>query len=134
MSRERRQIAELPDPFVFNDGSRVQEKHEWEKRRKEIFDTVPEIEYGGLPPTPRSLDVQRLHTHREKAAYEVYRFLGAEDRIGHVFRSGGHDHNEHDWTAFLDFAQAQLQGREVKTDFNKNPFPDQVTAFSWCAP
>lgn len=68
------------------------------------------------------------------AAREVYRFLNAEDRIGHVFRPGGHEHGWADWQAFLDFAQWQLQGREPGMSFADNPYPDLQAAFSWRSP
>jgi len=72
------------------------------------------------------------------AAKEVYRFLGATDRIGQVYRPGGHDHGPEDWRAFLDFAQWHLQGiepsRAFDAPFDKNPFADMKPAFSWEAP
>ena len=44
-----------------------------------------------------------LATH--EATAEVYRLLGAEDRLGIAFRNGGHGHQSDDWTRFLDFAE-----------------------------
>lgn len=68
------------------------------------------------------------------AAREVYRFLGAEDRIGIWFREGDHDHGPADWAAFLDFADWHLQGREPARRFDENPFPEMPRAFGWRAP
>jgi fermentation-respiration switch protein FrsA (DUF1100 family) len=67
-------------------------------------------------------------------AREVYRFLGAEDRIGIWYREGDHDHGLADWQAFLDFADRQLRGMGTERDFRPNPFPDMPAAFSWTAP
>ena len=45
-------IPELPDPFQFKDGSRVQNRADWARRREEIKRTLLDLEYGPLPPTP----------------------------------------------------------------------------------
>ena len=44
----------LPDPFIFNNGSRVQSIREWEFRRVEIKEVLADIEYGHMPPAPVS--------------------------------------------------------------------------------
>ena len=46
-----------------------------------------------------------------RAAREVYRFLGAEERIGIWYREGPHQHGLEDWKAFLDFADWHLRGK-----------------------
>lgn len=71
-------------------------------------------------------------THR--AAREVYRFLGAGERIGISFRAGGHDHSPADWQAFLDFMAWQLCARPTTRRFDANPFAELAPAFSWAAP
>lgn len=68
------------------------------------------------------------------AAREVYRFLGAQERIGICYRPGEHDHGLADWEAFLDFADWQLRGQPPRRRFDANPFPDLPAAFSWTAP
>jgi len=68
------------------------------------------------------------------AAREVYRFLGAEDRIGIWYREGDHEHGPADWQAFLDFADWQLRGLQPARRFDQNPFPEMTRAFSWLAP
>lgn len=68
------------------------------------------------------------------AAREVYRFLGAEPRIGIWYREGGHEHGLADWQAFLDFADMQCKGIFHERRFDVNPFPDMAQAFSWTAP
>jgi hypothetical protein len=47
-----------------------------------------------------------LRTHH--AAREVYRLLGAPDRIGIAFRDGPHNHGPDDWRVALDFMESQL--------------------------
>lgn len=69
-----------------------------------------------------------------QAALEVYRFLGAGDRIGHYYRPGTHDHTEEDWTAFLDFTDRHLAGKTRDRSFCGSPFPNAEPAFSWKAP
>lgn len=68
------------------------------------------------------------------AAREVYRFLGAEDRIGIHYRSGAHDHTLRDWNVLLDFMDRHFRGKPSGIDFAKNPFPKLQPAFSWKAP
>ena len=67
------------------------------------------------------------------AAREVYRFLGAEDRIGIWYRPGGHDHGPQDWHAFLAFLEWQFRGIEPAVRFDEDPYPDMKPAFSWAA-
>ena len=45
-----------------------------------------------------------------EAAREVYRLLGAEERCAITMREGGHPMLMQDWTALLDFADAQMSG------------------------
>lgn len=59
------------------------------------------------------------------AAREVYRFLGAEERLGIGYREGGHAHGPSDWRAFLDFMDWQLGGKPPVSDFTRNPFPER---------
>lgn len=68
------------------------------------------------------------------AAREVYRFLGAEDKIGVWYRDGAHFHGLADWSVLLDFMDWQLRGAAPATRFNDNPFPGMPRAFSWTAP
>ena len=68
------------------------------------------------------------------AAREVYRFLGAEERIALWHREGAHEHGAVDWRAFLDYMGWQLGGETSLPDFARNPFPGLPPAFSWRAP
>ena len=69
-----------------------------------------------------------------EAAKEVYKFLGAEDKIGIWYREGLHKHSLPDWQTFLDFMAWQLEGKAPKAEFNACPFDDLPKAFSWKAP
>jgi hypothetical protein len=42
-------IAELPDPFLFEDGSRVKTPEDWRRRRGEIRELLLKYEYGTPP-------------------------------------------------------------------------------------
>jgi hypothetical protein len=44
------EIKELPDPFVFRDGTRVETRDDWERRRSELKTLIQEYAYGALPP------------------------------------------------------------------------------------
>lgn len=68
------------------------------------------------------------------AAGEVYRFLGAGDRIAFHIREGGHLHSEEDWEALLDFIKQHWAGAGPARDYNRHPYGRLEPAFSWSAP
>jgi hypothetical protein len=68
------------------------------------------------------------------AAREVYRFLGAEQRIAIHSRAGGHEHAFADWCALLDFADAQFRGAAPGLCVQSNRFPELAPAFTWKSP
>jgi dienelactone hydrolase len=45
-------VKDLPDPFVFNDGTRVTSREQWPKRREELQAMILYYEYGEMPPAP----------------------------------------------------------------------------------
>ncbi|MBP6508200.1 MAG: acetylxylan esterase [Opitutaceae bacterium] len=51
----------LPNPFVFADGSPLTSVGDWARRRRELFDLVVGLEYGGLPPAPAATHGELLH-------------------------------------------------------------------------
>lgn len=74
-------IDRLPDFFVFEDGTRVKTVEDWRKRRQEIIHTAVELEFGGMPPVPDSIRVEKL-TERGKNAtncYRVHNLIGQND-------------------------------------------------------
>lgn len=54
-------LSDLPNPFVFNDGTPLKTASEWEQRRNEIWGPTVELQYGKLPPEPEFLQVEPLH-------------------------------------------------------------------------
>ncbi|MBQ5825001.1 MAG: hypothetical protein IIW48_09375 [Clostridia bacterium] len=52
--------GKLPDPFVFDDGSRVSTREDWFRRRKEMYKNVIELQYGTMPPEPEFVEVEKL--------------------------------------------------------------------------
>lgn len=68
------------------------------------------------------------------AAREVFDFLGVPQKTGLHYRHGPHDQNLEDFTALLDFADGQLQGKTPAGKFDVLPFPDFPPAFKWAAP
>jgi endo-1,4-beta-xylanase len=66
-----------------------------------------------------------------EAARTVYDFLGVPEKIGIHYRPGGHDQNAEDWTALLDFADQQFEGKEVATRFDVMPYPADPAAMPW---
>jgi dienelactone hydrolase len=65
---------ELPDLFRFDDGTRVQSRSDWARRRAEIAGALVPIEYGELPPH------RPATTRFELKRSSVDRFGGAELR------------------------------------------------------
>lgn len=54
--------GELPDPFLLEDGSRVETAEDWELRRKEIYESAVRLQYGDVPPRPELVTVTPLYT------------------------------------------------------------------------
>jgi len=46
------ELDELPDPFKFNDGRKVSNRKDWERRRGEIRELMLDYQYGNMPPPP----------------------------------------------------------------------------------
>lgn len=59
-------LGKLPNPFVFNDGTLLKNKADWEKRRKEIYETAVELQYGTMPPAPEFLEVEPFYLGGER--------------------------------------------------------------------
>lgn len=72
-------VAELPDLFQFNDGSRLHSPADWPRRRDEIMEAILSIEYGHMPPKPAGIRVEDLHPSAVKrfggARYMQYRLV-----------------------------------------------------------
>lgn len=64
-------LGALPDPFLFEDGHRVSSREEWEERRKELYKTVVELQYGTMPPKPEFLEVECLFSGGFCSSYRI---------------------------------------------------------------
>lgn len=53
--------GQLPNPFLFDDGTAVKKPEDWEKRRAEIYKSAIELQYGTMPPKPEFLEVEVLY-------------------------------------------------------------------------
>jgi dienelactone hydrolase len=68
------------------------------------------------------------------AAKEVWKFLGAEDKMAIFYRQGKHEHNPQDFHVLMDFADQVLSSKPADTKFNDLPFPQDKKPFTWTAP
>jgi hypothetical protein len=71
-----------------------------------------------------------------RGAGPVFDFLGAADKLGIYFRTGGHAQNEDDWGTLADFADKVFFGKKPASGkrFDVLPFPDAPKPFSWSMP
>jgi len=53
-------VKPIPDPFLFNNGTRVTTTADWEIRRTEIAEIIQTVEYGHLPGRPDAIKVTQL--------------------------------------------------------------------------
>jgi hypothetical protein len=51
-------IEELPDPFIMEDGTRVETLADWEKQREYLKAMIQHYEYGFRPPVPEDVTVR----------------------------------------------------------------------------
>ena len=67
-----------------------------------------------------------------RGAKPVFEFLGAGDKLGIYFRTGGHAQNEDDWRTLVDFADKIFFGKVPAGGkrFDQLPFPDAPKPFS----
>ena len=78
-------IKELPDPFLFRDGSRVKTKEDWARRREELRALILQYEYGHLPPPPGNVAGKELSSKKDEATgatvKEILLTMGPENRV-----------------------------------------------------
>jgi hypothetical protein len=60
-------IAELPDPFLRADGTRLKKPDEWPQQRKALLAAVLHYEYGPLPPVSDNVTAKELSSKRIEA-------------------------------------------------------------------
>ena len=77
---EYRVLGKLPDPFLFDDGTRVDSREAWTKRRAEIYRSAIELQYGTMPPAPEVFRVEALYVPG-RGKRNVYRITaGTKER------------------------------------------------------
>ncbi len=54
-------LGKLPDLFRFEDGREVKTREDWAERRRELYKTAVELQYGTMPPAPEFLEVETLY-------------------------------------------------------------------------
>jgi hypothetical protein len=52
--------GELPDPFTMPNGRKVSTREEWPECSREWSDMILDMEYGGLPPKPNTIQIETL--------------------------------------------------------------------------
>jgi len=55
-------IKAFPDPFLFNNGTRVKTQEDWNVRREEIKDLLLSTEYGHMPGRPDALEAEIIES------------------------------------------------------------------------
>lgn len=69
--KEYEVLGRLPDPFLRDDGTRISTPDEWAVRRREMYRTVIEMQYGTQPPAPEFLEVKPLYTSAKISSYRI---------------------------------------------------------------
>ena len=54
-------LGQLPNPFVFENGEKVQSKEDMRLRQKEMYKHCVDLQYGTLPPAPEFLGIEPLY-------------------------------------------------------------------------
>ncbi len=72
--------------------------------------------------------------HTYLAAKEVYKFLGAEDKINLCYREGGHAHTPDDFKSLMDYCDLMREKKALPEKYTRNPFPGILPIFDWKAP
>lgn len=73
-------LGKLPDPFMKADGTRMS-ADEWYAKRDEIFRDLCEKEFGGMPPRPEVVRVERLSAPRVDGMKNIYKiYAGTKEK------------------------------------------------------
>jgi hypothetical protein len=76
---------EMPDPLVFNDGTKVDSPEKWEKRRKEIMEDFDREIYGRVPANTPAVDWEIVS---QKDTINGTYPVRIKNLVGHVDNSG----------------------------------------------
>jgi endo-1,4-beta-xylanase len=74
-------IKELPNPFIFADGSPVKTKDDWQRRRAELKSLFEDYMYGHLPPKPDDVIVERGEMILEETDSDEPRTVAWQDNV-----------------------------------------------------
>lgn len=53
-------LGNLPNPFIFRDGTPVVTEEDWFRRREEIIEDAIGLEFDGMPPKPEKVTIEHL--------------------------------------------------------------------------
>ena len=59
-----RMLGPLPELLCAENGQKVQTAEDWQARRREIFKTAVELQYGTIPPDPEFLEIEPMYYNR----------------------------------------------------------------------
>lgn len=64
-------LGKLPDLFQMDDGTRLTDPVDWEKRRAQLYKTAIELQYGTMPPAPEFLEVEPLYDGPSSKSFRI---------------------------------------------------------------
>ncbi len=66
-------LGKLPDLFTFEDGRKVTSIADWRERRKELYKTAVELQYGQIPPQPEVFELDPLCVPNATGRMNIWR-------------------------------------------------------------
>ncbi len=74
MAKTYKILDKLPNPLIFDDGSRVTTKEDWERRKEEFTKRIVDLEFGGMPPEPEFFEMEPLQMFYpgRKGKYRIF--------------------------------------------------------------
>ena len=64
-------LSPLPDLMTFNSGVKVNSITDWNDRRKELFETAVNLQYGDVLPNPEFLEIEALYKTETNSVYRI---------------------------------------------------------------
>ena len=64
-------LGRLPDIFTMDNGDKLTDPKDWQKRRAEIYKTAVELQYGTIPPAPEFLEIETLYKGKTSNSYKI---------------------------------------------------------------
>ncbi len=64
-------LSPLPDLMTFNSGVKVNSITDWKDRRKELFETAVNLQYGDVLPNPEFLEIEALFKTETNSVYRI---------------------------------------------------------------